>query len=227
MYKINLLPQELLAEAAGKKRDVLLPGIIIFFGVLLAVYIGLAANIYIGQRQINEKKAAYKDLVPQIKRVEELQSQTARDKAQLAVLEKTDTERRHYYSVLAQVNSVLPVDMWLTRFLVSRSGPSEKEPDKLQAEDLQKPTRLVIEGVTGSLSSVGVYLNKLQELSYFEKVTLKEVKEVEVAPKQAEEPAVPAEEQQGEQPEGQQAEQEKVRIKVFTIEAVLKEGGWR
>ncbi|MEW6182938.1 MAG: hypothetical protein AB1500_07145 [Bacillota bacterium] len=226
MYRINLLPQELLADAAGKKRDVLLPGAIVLSGVLLTAYIILAVYNYIGYLHVNEKKTALQNLEPQIKHVESLESQTAKDKEQLGVLAGADSERRHYYSVLESVYSKLPVDMWLTRFTVSCLAPSEKtsgkQSDELKPEDFQKPTQLVIQGGTGSLASVGVYLNKLLEFPYLKTVTLKEVREIEVTPEQPS----PTVQPEGDRPAVQQAA-ENVRVTVFTIEAVLAEGGWR
>jgi hypothetical protein len=60
---------------------------------------------------------------------------------------------------------------------------------------------VVIEGGTGSLASVGVYINKLCCLPYFTNVALKEVREIRAA--------------------GQPG------AVVFSIEAGLKEGGGR
>lgn len=201
MYKINLLPQELLADTDATTPKSPVVEIVIFLGILAVIYVALSAYIFVCRSQINQKRMALKDLEPQIQRVEALQSKTAILKARLDVLHRTVSEQRQYYPVFKDINANLPEDMWLTRVSISLPEASDKSSEKLQVLNLQEPTQVLIEGGTNSLASVGVYVNKLAKLGYFKQVVLKEVKEVELA--------------------------DGWGVTVFTIEARLVEGGWR
>jgi len=209
MYKVNLLPVELLTETEGVPRKIQ-PRVILvaFAGFLCLLYAIFGVYLFIGRAQVEQKRHALAALEPQIQRVEALQNEAVTLKARAAVWQKIISDRRTYYLLLADFQYSLPVDMWLTGVEIFQPEPqtppgAAPNPPQPQAapQALPQPTRVTVEGGTNSLASVGVYLNNLCRLPYFKSVTLKELKEIKTG--------------------GQE------RVTVFTIEAALKEGGWR
>lgn len=191
MYKVNLLPPELVAAEPGLHRRSPLYNLLVFcVGGLCLLYVTFLLYLFFSQLQVQQKQKALAALEPQIQQVEKLQqqSQALRDRAM--VWEGILKERREYYPLLVDLQRVLPVDMWLTRIELARVEPqapgglpaapaqpqaSGGAPPPLQPAVPPVPNRLVIEGGTRSLSSVGVYINNLCRLPYFQKVTLREV----------------------------------------------------
>lgn len=209
MYKVNLLPQELLAGAGGAQRNISLRKILLVTaGFLIALYIILALCLFIGRWQVDTRRKSLSALEPRIQQVDSLRNKAVILKARAAAWQNILSKRRTYRSLLEDFNSRLPVDMWLTRVEISRpeqqtslgATPVAPQPQAVP-QAIPQPTRVVIEGGTSSLASVGVYVNNLGKLPYFKNVALKDVKEVTTTA-----------------PE---------RVTVFTIEASLGEGGRR
>ncbi|RPF49229.1 type IV pilus assembly protein PilN [Thermodesulfitimonas autotrophica] len=190
MYKVNLLPPELVATEPGVSRRSPLYNLLVFcVGGLCLLYVAFLLYLFFSQLQVQQKQKALAALEPQIQQVERLQqqSQALRDRAM--VWEGILKERREYYPLLVDLQRVLPVDMWLTRIELGAqpqapgglpAAPAQPQasggaPPPLQPAIPPAPNRLVIEGGTRSLSSVGVYINNLCRLPYLQKVTLREV----------------------------------------------------
>jgi len=193
MYKINLLPPELLPEPPARKPFVpksLLAGVCI----LGLVYIGLTLALYYTEARIEDNRRALGGLDAKIQEVEVLQNEAAKLETRLSAWQGLLAGRRESTALLNTLQASLPVEMWLTR--VEALGPSEQAAEGNPQEGAE---RLVIEGGSRSLAAVGVYVNRLSGSPYLRRVVFKEVKEVKRA---------------GEAP-----------ILVFSIEAVLKEGG--
>lgn len=184
MYKVNLLPPELLAigEPGLRRRSPLYNLLLLAAGGLCLLYLAFLTYLFVGQVQIEAKRKALAALEPQIQQVERLQQQTQILRTRAAVWGELIRRRREYYPLLADLQRVLPVDMWLTRvaLLPEQPQPPEttlpKPTTELRVPPL--PNLLVVEGGTHSLASVGVYVNNLCQLPHFKRVALKEVKRV-------------------------------------------------
>lgn len=214
MYKVNLLPPELVLESERYQRRVRPLALLIILGTVgCLVYTAFVFWFFLSRAQLEEKRQALVALEPQIQQVEALRNRAVALQARTAAWQEVLAQRRTYHPVLADLQRFLPADMWLTRVEIARPEPQASENASQQGavENQQaqvppspafpNPTRVVIEGGTGSFASVGVYINKLCRLPYFTNVALKEVQEVKTA--------------------GQPG------ATVFIIEARLREGGKR
>lgn len=190
MYKVNLLPPELVAtEPGGSRRSPLYNLLIFCAGGLCLLYVVFLLYLFFSQLQVQQKQKALAAFEPQIQRVESLQRQSQLLRSRAMVWEGILKERREYYPLLVDLQRVLPVDMWLTRIELGAqpqaasglpAAPAQPQAPGGTSPPLQPavppaPNRLVIEGGTRSLPSVGVYINNLCRLPYFQKVTLREV----------------------------------------------------
>ncbi|MGQ9513020.1 PilN domain-containing protein [Thermodesulfitimonas sp.] len=193
MYRVNLLPPELVATEPGAYRRSPLYNLLIFcIGGLCLLYVAFLLYLFFSQLQVQQKQKALAALEPQIRQVETLQRQSQTLKNRALVWEDILKERREYYPLLVDLQRVLPVDMWVTRVELTRTEPQAAGGPPAAAAQPQAsggtppaapvrpavppaPNRLVIEGGTRSFSSVGVYINNLCRLPYFQKVTLREV----------------------------------------------------
>ncbi|MEW6574405.1 MAG: PilN domain-containing protein [Bacillota bacterium] len=200
MYKVNLLPPELLHEPEGPSRKPVAPwSLLAAFCLLGLIYIGFALGTYFIKAQADHKQRLLAALEPKIQEVEVLQSKAARLRASLYAWQDLISSRRAYYTLINDFHLNLPVDMWLTRVEILGLEPqAQTQGAPNQPQSPPQATRVIIVGGTGSLASVGVYINRLSQLPYFKSVVLKEIKEIRTA---------------GEE-----------RVTVFTIEAALKEG---
>ncbi|MDI6631102.1 MAG: PilN domain-containing protein [Bacillota bacterium] len=214
MYRVNLLPPELVFESERSQRRARPLGLLIMLGTIgCLVYTAFVFWFFLSRAQLEEKRQALAALEPQIQQVEALQNRAVMLRARTAAWQEVLAERRTHHPVLTDLQRFLPADMWLTRVEIARPEPqvsgSASQQGAVENQQAQappppafpRPTRVVIEGGTGSLASVGVYINKLCRLPYFTNVALKEVREIKTA--------------------GQPG------ATVFTIEAGLKEGGGR
>lgn len=175
MYKINLLPPELLPEPPAKKP--LAPkGLLVGVSVLGLLYIGLALALYYTEAQIGDKKRALAGLDTKIQEVEALQKKAAWLEARLSAWQGLLASRRESSALLDTLQLNLPVEMWLTR--VEVSGPAEQA---AEGKPQERADRMVIEGGSRSVAAVGVYVNRLSKSSYLRRVVLQEVKEVRQA----------------------------------------------
>jgi Tfp pilus assembly protein PilN len=131
-----------------------------------------------------EKERALEQFGTDIKKAEALRSSASVFKTRAAVWEDLLADRRSPYGLFNDLGRLMPVDMWLTRVAVGMpetlSSPGV-EPGRPQnsapAAPILTPLKVVIEGGTNSLASVGVYSSKLSELPDFRNVTLKTVQE--------------------------------------------------
>ncbi|MEW6447048.1 MAG: PilN domain-containing protein [Bacillota bacterium] len=186
MYKVNLLPPELVSRAELGEAPRRPPVIVVFVcvaGLLCLVYIGFAFYIYSARAKVTEIKHELAALEPEIQQVEALQSKTALLKNRAAAWRQITENRKTYYHFFKDLNRLLPVDMWLMS--VDMAQPKVGD-----------PVHVVIEGATGSLASVGVYINNLSGLPYLNGVTLKELKQ-----------------------------ETPVAVTVFTVDAYISDGG--
>lgn len=188
MYKVNLLPPELLtAEFSETPRRSPVIGIFVCtVGLLCLLYVALAFYTFNTRVQVNEINNLLIALEPEILQVETLQSRTEFLKSRAAAWRRITEERRTYYPVLTDLHRVLPVDMWLTSVAIAQ-------------QEAGGPVQAVIQGGTGSLASVGVYVNNLSRLSYLNSVALIELKQVK---------------NEGKEP-----------VTVFTVKADMRKGG--
>lgn len=185
MYRVNLLPPKLQREGNIDFRRLfavagitLVSGAVVGgYGVFLGVYFGLKAELAATKQQI----AALQPLALQ---AEKMQAERKRLEATMREYEAILAERKTWWPMLADLNTVAPADLWLTGLDLSyvpggqdkgavQGGASsgKQEQDALPA----RPNTLILKGSSRRLSSIGVFQYVLTGCGHFRQVELRRV----------------------------------------------------
>lgn len=191
MYEINLLPAELRPGLQIDRKRLLVKGILIIVIMGLAgAYCGFIYRFFSLQNELAHINRQMDEILPQTRQVEALRQTRIRTEARLNVFYKLIDHKKQWACVLTGINDVLPVDAWLTGInihydpaiiegdnLFVPEGHFQQEPvpdpefDR-SSESAHAPNAVTIKGNSGSVPSVGVFLNYLKDLNYFQYVRL-------------------------------------------------------
>lgn len=186
MYKINLLPPELLPGTYIQgKRLFVIAGITLFFGALLiggGIFFLQAAQI---KAELLAGQAELAALKEKSESVAEMRAQRFELEKKTAVLEGLLQQRGAYRPILDGIARCVPVDVWLTGIDVQESKETESPQQAGTAPAVRKSSPaapapvMVIKGASRSVPSIGVCVCKLLELPFFSAARLDEFKEQE------------------------------------------------
>lgn len=188
--KVNLLPPELQREGViDFKRLVKVSVITVLIMFVLGGYAAFLIKSAVTRSELDSSRQELERLQVIVAKVEALKKERQRNEMVAEGLHKLISERGIWSNKLDDLNYSLPVDMWLTEFnLLKAQVPGE--PSKVAAKpagqqavagqqpsSIPKPDTLVLKGVSRSVPSIGVFIYYLNQLPYFSKVTLNEIKE--------------------------------------------------
>lgn len=171
-YKVNLLPRELQPKPPPSGTRLALIGMVtILVCAMLGAY---AAFIMDYQAKLQLKTPLQQQLTTsqaiksKIKQINDEQSAVAeKTAAQQAIL----SQSLPWSLILEKINHHLPVGVYLTSInLTTREDNEQTAP----------PVLLVLSGVSNDLANIGQVLNNLQQLHYFQWVSLDWAKETAV-----------------------------------------------
>jgi len=174
MYKVNLLPREMITERAGGRGPAAAPLVSLVWriavGVVVFGYAVFLITLFLAKHTLAEKQAALEALAPQVAAAEALRQERERAEAMLTAWRGVLLDREDWVFLLREINAVLPADTWLTA-VKTQAAAGEEPDDRLPF----RPDGVRIEGAARSLTAVGVLVHKLQEMPHFASVALEEV----------------------------------------------------
>lgn len=165
MERINLLPPELRRAKRLRfgRRELIIAGLGALVGVLILGYIGISMEINRYQSQIEEKRRILSAKQAQLDDIQAARDRVAKVKESIEVLasrgaliEKLTGMGRRYSEVLRELSNIIPRDVWLRELTSSAASRS-----------------LGIKGSALSLLLVGGFIERLEESTYLEGVSLK------------------------------------------------------
>lgn len=160
MYRINLLPPELRQDTPVDVRSVVRQAMVMT--VIVLVVMGLLAFWWLVQgkeREAASLQQRAKQLQQQVLQVQQLQKQRDQRRQQVASLEELVAQQLPWSQLLRDINDSLPQDTWFTRLTTGQDHT------------------LIIQGMAGSLTSVGVLMYQLQQLEHISQVSLRQAEE--------------------------------------------------
>ncbi len=185
-YQINLLPTDLVRPplmGGVSWQHVLLAGV----GVVLLGSYALFLGFYFGTRaELKKLERELATLQPGVEQVKMIRRERESAEKNLEAWRQVIQQRQTWSGFLNDLNSALPVDTWLTRVSISAAGKEEKGLDAPAGSGggaagsaappvaPPKADAVVIEGASLTPPSVGVFLNNLYHLPYFEDLRLEE-----------------------------------------------------
>lgn len=179
-YRVNLLPPKLQREGIiDFHRLALVGGITLLLAVALGSYSTFLLNFSSLKNDLESTKQQLVSLTPLVTGVEGIINER---KELEAILEEYNTilNKRITWSsdLLADLVETVPVDLWLVELNVYHK-PVEQQaksitaiPDDAAQGESSKPNVMTVKGFSRTVSSVGVFINKLCLLPYFYEVRL-------------------------------------------------------
>ncbi len=153
---INLLPQELREQKKiSFKKRLPLVGIIVYFGLLAASGFFLSWKVSDIQVQLHETRNELEAIQPKLNETHFLMESIEEMKKTVEQLQKIQGSKSDWTSVLKQLNSCLPNDVWIVSLTLLSEG------------------ELHIKGKSENLDSIGIFVNRLNKQNCFKKVSLK------------------------------------------------------
>lgn len=179
-YRVNLLPPKLQREGIiDFHRLALVGGITLLLAVALGSYSTFLLNFSSLKNDLESTKQQLVSLTPLVTGVEGIINER---KELEAILEEYNTilNKRITWSsdLLADLVETVPVDLWLVELNIYHK-PVEQQaksitaaPDDAAQGESSKPNVMTVKGFSRTVSSVGVFINKLCLLPYFYEVRL-------------------------------------------------------
>ncbi|ACA59488.1 PilN domain-containing protein [Candidatus Desulforudis audaxviator] len=193
MYKINLLPPELQKDVSvdmGRLKKLLVLAAV--FVVLVGSYGSFLWQYHARNAELAQLRAQVALVKPIAEQVDALAARSAENEKRSAELETLLLGQIRWTRLLNDINYNLPADVFLGVIRAGRvedvpvlggfASPSGLKADKTAAgkaepQGLVLPNVITIQGVAQSTASIGVLINNLYSLPYFELVQLKYLEE--------------------------------------------------
>lgn len=168
MPKINLLPAHLRSKMNIDFRHLTTRTIVVLLLLLIVIlYSVFLYHFNILKTEHRLISSELEKLYPQVIKVESLGEERLFAENKLKGLKLVIEQRKQWSSILNDINHIVPRDTWLTAIVAH---------DKDQENEILSDT-LIIEGKSYSITSVGVFLEKLKEMKYFESATIEKLSE--------------------------------------------------
>jgi len=167
MYKVNILPLELHRNInVDVKKLIKIMTVFIITAILLAAYGTFIISFYSTGKEIAEAEKELVRLQDIVKKVEEIRKQRQNNELSVQNFKDLIDNRKTWSYMLEELNSSLPADIWLESIDLSFVSP-------------QTPNFLTVEGYSRTVPSVGILVNSLGRMPYFNKIVLSEIRKDE------------------------------------------------
>ncbi|MBE0466906.1 MAG: PilN domain-containing protein [Candidatus Desulforudis sp.] len=173
MYKVNLLPAEMITEGRKWSLTENWPGLAWRAGAALVVlvYGVFLFTLFSARGMLDERRAALAQLSSQVHAAQELQRDLEQGEALLATWREMLRGREDWVYVLEDVNAGVPGDVWFTALEIVPGAEEDSE------ELYPRPDRVRFEGRSSFLPGVGRLVENLYRMPHFSGVTLQEARE--------------------------------------------------
>jgi Tfp pilus assembly protein PilN len=174
MYKVNLLPSEMITEKCRKGVSGLEAATFwrVAAAVLVLSYGFFVFNLFSAKSLLAERQRVLDGISDQVAAAEALRQEREQAEATVAAWRGVLLGREDWVSLLREVNAVLPEEVWFTALDIR--AVAEKDPETPLPP---RPDTVYIEGSSRSLTAVGVLVHELHMLPQLAGVTLEEVRE--------------------------------------------------
>lgn len=195
-YRVNLLPPKLQREETIDLRRLL---IVTSVALLVAAIIGgygvFIFSLLTAKNELAATKAQLDAVTPVATRVKGLRSKRIELQQSAEEYRKILGSRRQWSGMLVDINRIMPVDLWLFDLELTYQQPAQKAGGQVsqvgatqsqaahkgtgaaQAETLPRPNVVLFKGSSRTVASIGVFINSLSRLPYFQEVRLDKVQE--------------------------------------------------
>lgn len=166
-YRINLLPPELQCEREiDLYRLFRIAGTVLLAAVIFGGCLMLKISYVRMQNELLTTRQELSSLAPVAAQAEKVRQEGKELEAILDEYQAIHDHRRAWSGMLSDLNRLVPVDLWLTGI---ETGLLKEEPGS------KRPDIIKLRGLSGNVSSVGIFVNNLSQLSYFRQVQLTRV----------------------------------------------------
>ena len=196
MYRVNLLPPRLQHEELMDVRRLLLISVI---AVLVLAILGAGVSFVISDivvhQEIDSAVQQLTSLQPTVAMVQSMQSQTRAMLSTEADYKGLLGRQMAWSSLIYELNDIAPTDLWLVELDMTNADlskvPAAKQvttvsPDangnaatkgnaQNGSEPVPYPNVITIKGMSGSVTSIGVFDQNLNQLPYFKNVVIKSI----------------------------------------------------
>lgn len=195
MYKVNLLPPELMGwqKKVDKRRLVMGALCLVLVGIMLLGYGRFLYNADNLRRQLQDVETELTQYQVEVANVQRLTATKEQNEKAVAALQRIIETRRVWGSTLEDINLTMPVDLWLTGLQIvddktklpqktvtpaqpgdeaNQTTPAVTGNPSEQTIIPNPPSVMIIEGKSGTTPSIGVFQKHLTNLIYFSSVQL-------------------------------------------------------
>ncbi len=195
MYKVNLLPPELMGwQKKVDKRQLVMGALCsLLVSILLLGYGRFLYNTNNLRQQLQDVEAELTQYQVEAAKVQKLTAKQEQNEKIVAALQRIIEMRRVWGSTLEDISLTMPVDLWLTGLQIvddqtklpqksvtpAQPGNAAKQTTQaVTGNSLEQtiipnpPSVMIIEGKSGTTPSIGVFQKHLTNLCYFSSVQL-------------------------------------------------------
>ncbi|OPZ73716.1 MAG: hypothetical protein BWY80_00859 [Firmicutes bacterium ADurb.Bin456] len=194
LYKVNMLPVKLQREGLiDVKRLIVISVLTLFLTLTLGSYGAFLINYNLMKNDLKDTATQLDTLAPLVARVERIQRERMDLEAAMQEYEEILQNQKAWSVLLGDLSGVTPIDIWLVELAIENkpvekktpptNAPSSSQSDtgnpKGQGEretaGLPHPNSIVLKGYSRMVPSVGVFVQNLNYLPYFNEVKLNRV----------------------------------------------------
>ncbi|RJQ30620.1 MAG: hypothetical protein C4589_02825 [Peptococcaceae bacterium] len=188
-YKVNLLPSELEHRmGVSTRRLIVTATVTVVISLMLAAYAFFLVQAQLSRSELAVVQQRLTVASVRAKEANSLKQRRQQADASYKVKEELVDGRLVWAGMFDDINVNVPVDLWLTSMKVYPEGKTEEpgknsgkpeppkggQPDKTAVVAPARPSKVVIEGAAWTVPSIGVFLNNVVSLPYFNDATLEE-----------------------------------------------------
>lgn len=176
MQAINLLPKELRRDPTIELKRVLRTALLTtFVGVLTLVFVTLFLTNYFKGKELEAVKTEIKALEPTMQKVNSLKKEIETNDRRITVYQQVLDRPIPWSELLKDISFKMPRDIWLEEVATSITQ-TQGTPTKPQTTT---EIFVTVKGYAPSLSSVGVFLLHLNQISMLQNPILVMAQEVD------------------------------------------------
>lgn len=190
IYKVNLLPQNLQHEGNIDIRRLLTIGVVTLLATVLIIgYSFFVVNFMVMKKQLAEAQQQLANLSPIVTRTEKMISERKEIEKSLDQYNSLIKKQVAWSDMFSDLNNVTPVDLWLNSMelsykpdakvtvgsspvLTGNENPVQPGQATGQSAKAGRPNVVTFNGASLTISSIGVFMNNLYQLPYFQEVKL-------------------------------------------------------
>lgn len=185
MYKVNLLPDELIQPGVDFKKALRTCSAVLLFVVISVSYGFFLYQLSQSKTELARLQKNAADRQPELELLESLKKQRTELEKAASDLDGIVDNRVTWSPIIAEINSNVPADVFLTALRIYCEGIKTSEAERQVPGDGRKgitaappvPNTVSIQGESRSVLPVGVFVNGLLKVEYFSEVRINDIHE--------------------------------------------------